>query len=157
MRTFIVTGRLGADAEVRQSTSGTNYVTFRLANNEYFDKNEDGTPKTMWLRVTMFNNISLVNYLKKGKAVIVTGNYRDDMYKSKSSGNCEISRDITANSVEFLNLGESQQTKTVKTEETTPHTQTTMQKVEVPAATMTTEDVKATLPSNNIEEDDLPF
>ena len=160
MRKVIITGHLAADAEFKQSVqTGKTFVTFRVGNSEYFDKDENGKPRTMWFKVTMFDNVTIGNYLKKGKYVEVIGNLREDVYQSRTTGNCEISRDITADSVSFGNASASQNgvPKQTKTETAPPQIQTSMTPVEKPVTAMTTEEVKNTIPSNNIDEDDLPF
>lgn len=158
MRKVIISGHLAADAELKQfAQSGKNYVTFRMGNSEYFDKDDQGKMKTMWFRVTMFDNLTFANYLKKGKYVEVIGNLREDIYQSKTTGGCEISRDVTADSVSFGNASQNNGTKPTKTEDVPPQVQTSMTPTEKPAVAMTTEEVKKTLPSVNVDEDDLPF
>lgn len=105
MRKMMVSGFLVADAEKGVSTNGTPYMTFRIGNNDYSNKkDENGRPVTYWFRITSYNpeHINLSKYLVKGKPVTVIGNYTDDIYQSRTTGNCEISRDIKAQSIDFM-------------------------------------------------------
>ena len=104
MRTLQVTGHIVADAEKKLSKSGKEYLTFRIANNEFNDeKGQDGRQKPYWISVTSLNqrHFSMAQYLTKGKPVIVVGDYSDRIYQNRE-GNCEISRDILANAIYFL-------------------------------------------------------
>lgn len=98
MRQIMITGRLGSDAEIKQTKQGQNYISFRIANNEYGDAEND----THWYRVTSFNNryVNMSKYLKKGSAVIIIGDYKDELYQN-NEGRCMISRDIVANVINF--------------------------------------------------------
>lgn len=78
MKTLIIDGRLGADAEIRQTKSGREYVRFSLANSGY----ANGQTTTEWYDVTSFDDNILKNrikVLKKGAYVIVTGTPRTDV------------------------------------------------------------------------------
>lgn len=78
MKTLIIDGRLGADAEIRQTKTGREYVRFSLANSGY----ANGQTTTEWYDVTSFDDNILKNrikVLKKGAYVIVTGTPRTDV------------------------------------------------------------------------------
>ena len=47
MRKIELTGRLAADAERKISKTGQEFLSFRVANNEFTDKNEQGNQKTL--------------------------------------------------------------------------------------------------------------
>lgn len=156
MRTFEVIGRIGADAERKISKTGKEYLSFRLANNEFTDeKDTDGKQKPYWFSVTSFNHLSMTQYLTKGKPVFVRGNYTDRVYQNKE-GNCEIGRDILATEISFIDFGgEKPTTQTATT--AAPTIQTTMEspkpttkELKVPAAVETTANV-------DDDDDDLPF
>lgn len=93
-------GRLGADAET--VTTGTPFISFRVAVDETFKKETT----TSWIRVVAdaerYKN--MVQYLTKGKAVIVSGSERVSLYSTKD-GQPGIDRTVRADSIEFLNIG----------------------------------------------------
>lgn len=162
MRKLEVTGHIVADAERKISKSGKEYLSFRIANNEFNDeKGQDGKSKPYWIGVTSLNqrHFSMAQYLTKGKPIIVEGDYSDRIYQNKE-GNCEISRDILANAIYFLpgsgeNSNAAQQTNKATTTTAGPTVQTTM---ETPKPT--TADIKVptqTTVSNDDDEDALPF
>ena len=159
MRKIELTGRLAADAERKISKTGQEFLSFRVANNEFTDKTEQGTQKTYWFNVSMFNQhyFGMAQYLTKGKSIIVDGNYSDRLYQNKD-GNCEIARDIIANAIYFNSDGNSSNNtngkQTKATTQASPVTQTTM------ASKPTTADIKvpeAPVVSTSNDEDDLPF
>ena len=159
MKKIELTGRLAADVERKISKTGKEFLYFRVGNNEFNDKDEQGNQKTYWFNVTTFNqrHFGMAQYLTKGKSIIVDGDYSDRIYQTKD-GNCEISRDIIANAIYFNSDGNSNNTKTNQTKTTiqaSPSTQTTM------STKPTTADVKVpeapVVSSNNDDDDDLPF
>lgn len=159
MRKIELTGRLAADAERKISKTGKEMLTFRVGNNEFNDKDEQGNQKTYWFNVTTFNqrHFGMAQYLTKGKPIIVEGDYTDRIYQNRD-GNCEISRDIIANAIYFISDGNGNNTKTNQATTPTqvrPSTQTTM------TIKPTTAYVKVPEPpvasSNNEDDDDLPF
>lgn len=99
MRTLILSGRLGSDAEVKVTQTGTQYMTFRMANNERGD--EEG--RTYWFRVTTFNPrlMNLAQYLTKGKSVEVIGTLRTNGYVNATTNKFDVGHDITADSIMF--------------------------------------------------------
>ena len=159
MRKIELTGRLAADAERKISKTGQEFLSFRVGNNEFTDKNEQGTQKTYWFNVSMFNQhyFGMAQYLTKGKSIIVDGNYSDRLYQNKD-GNCEIARDIIANAIYFNSDGNGNNNtngkQTKATTQASPVTQTTM------ASKPTTAEVKvpeAPVVSTSNDDDDLPF
>ena len=106
MRQIIVAGTIGVDAEVKISKSGNSYLTFRFANREYGEEN------ATWYTVMSHSPfyVNMAQHLKKGKHIIVVGNYEDEAYVNKS-GKVEISRTILANSIEFNASSQKSSTK----------------------------------------------
>ena len=144
-----VIGRLGNDSEVINGKNGQ-FLSFRLATDDF----KNGEKTTSWMRVT-FNGekgVKMAEWLKKGRMVNVMGTEFVSIYTDKS-GQPQISRDISANNVEFVNIG-SGQTQSDTSSEVMPTTgklekpveQAKPKKVETVAAATTSE-----------PEDDLPF
>lgn len=121
MVTINVIGRLGADAEVVNGTKGQ-FVSFRMASNE--KRVVDGERKeiTSWFKVTLNGDrfLKLAEYLKKGSMVCVTGRETVGTFQAKD-GTTQISRDISAFNIDFVNAGnggsEAQTTETTVTTE----------------------------------------
>ena len=161
MRTLQVTGYIVADAERKIAKNGKEYITFRIANNEFNDeKGNDGKTKPFWLGVTSFNtrHFSMVQYLTKGKPIIVEGDYNDRIYQNKE-GNCDISREIIANAIYFFpSISENGNTTNTSTEssktDNAPKIQT---KMETPKPTTADLVVPSQEPVNDDDDDDLPF
>ena len=97
-------GRLGADAELRTSKGGKQYVAMRVATDEV----KNGEKGTAWINVTYHGDraIKMHEYLKKGSAVSVMGSETVGTYQNKN-GETQVSRDVLADRVDFLNLGKS--------------------------------------------------
>lgn len=84
MNSCTIFGRLGQDAEYMTTQSGTGMLKFSVANNTgYGDKKQ-----TNWFRCVMWGERGqkLVEYLKKGTAVNVTGEVTMNTYESKKDG-----------------------------------------------------------------------
>lgn len=161
MRKLILSGRIVADAQKKVTVNGREFISFRLGNNEFGDeKNSDGKPITYWFNVSSFNqsHVNLLKYLTKGKPINVIGSYKDNIYQNKA-GNCDISRDILADSIDFQIGNESN-----KTNHTTSNT-TSAPKTEIPQVTasevktkVTTSKPKSTPAAvNDSDDDELPF
>ena len=163
MRKLILSGRIVADAEKKVTVNGREYLSFRLGNNEFGDeKNSDGKPITYWFNVSSFNqaHVNLLKYLTKGKPVNVIGSYKDNIYQNKA-GNCDISRNILADSIDFqignegnnANHTTSNTTSTPKTE--VP--QVTASEVKTMVTTTTSKPKSTPAAVNDSDDDELPF
>lgn len=155
MVNVIFNGRLGADAEVRQSKSGSQYVTFNVAVNEFRDKEE----KTSWLRVFSHEDrhIKLAQHLKKGSFVSINGKEHVTTFVDKN-GNTQISREVTAFNISFVGVGKTENTDSSKTTTNqtvvpTP-TQTTNTQMEMSCGTLQPQFANV---GTTVNEDDLPF
>lgn len=88
MRTLIVSGFLGKDAQIDTiPTSGNKVLKLVLASNEYGDeKNADGTNKAVWVNISSFKEeaMRMAQYLKKGSNIIAIGDMRTRMYQNKA-------------------------------------------------------------------------
>lgn len=163
MRKLILSGRIVADAEKKVTVNGREYLSFRLGNNEFGDeKNSDGKPITYWFNVSSFNqaHVNLLKYLTKGKPVNVIGSYKDNIYQNKA-GNCDISRNILADSIDFQigNEGNNANHTTSNTT-STPKTeipQVTASEVKAKVTTTTSKPKSTPAAVNDSDDDELPF
>lgn len=74
----MIIGNLGRDAEEREY-NGKKFLSFTVA---VSDKDKDGNDHTQWISVTT-HQLSLKDYLKKGKQVYILGDQKNDVYESK--------------------------------------------------------------------------
>lgn len=74
----MIIGNLGRDAEEREY-NGKKFLSFSVAASE---TDKDGKEHTQWVNVTT-HQVSLKDYLKKGKQVFVMGDQKNDVYESK--------------------------------------------------------------------------
>ena len=162
MRKLILSGRIVADAEKKVTVNGREFISFRLGNNEFGDeKNSDGKPITYWFSVSSFNqsHVNLLKYLTKGKPVNVIGSYKDNIYQNKA-GNCDISRHILADSIDFQIVNEGNNSNH-KTNTTYSAPKTEIPKVtasEIKTKVATTSKPKSTPAAvNDSDDDELPF
>lgn len=101
MKSITIIGNLAADAMVKKSNSGTEYMTCRVG------VNVDGEESAMWFSVRCFDAFTIKHmsqYLTKGKPVIVIGDYSDRLYLDKNNVQ-QISREINAFRIGFVNTG----------------------------------------------------
>lgn len=98
MLNFQIIGNLGADAEVKQFNSG-NYVSFRVAHN-YKDGDKD---KSVWISCLLRGDGGrLLDYLKKGQAVFVSGRGSARAFSSHITKQFEVGLDCNVDRVELL-------------------------------------------------------
>ena len=136
-------GRLGADAELKTSKGGKQFVSMRIATDEF----KNGERGTAWINVSYYaeKGTKMLEFLKKGSAVSVLGVETVGTYQSKN-GETMVSRDVIADRVDFVNLGKSGDTQS---SETVADTGTFKKKANE------AETVAATAASSS--DDDLPF
>ena len=86
MNIFTFTGRIGRDAEQRYTQSGAAMVSFPVANDTGYGDNK----KTTWIRCTIWGKKAegkLIDYLKKGQEVAVSGECGLNEYQAKDGTN----------------------------------------------------------------------
>lgn len=98
-------GRLGADPELRQTTSGTSVCEMRMATNEtWFDKStNEKKERTEWHRIIVWGRSgeNCAKFLSKGSQAYVEGRIQTREWQDQS-GNKRYTTEIVANSVQFL-------------------------------------------------------
>jgi single-stranded DNA-binding protein len=138
-----ITGRLGADSELKTSKSGNQFVTMRVASNDFVG----GENVTTWVRVLWSGDraVKMQEHLKKGSLVSVRGTQRVSLYDTKN-GEKAISFDIFADRVDFVGGGSG----STQSNESVTDTGTLKPKVEATS-------VAAPQEVQNESVDDLPF
>lgn len=97
---FSFTGTVGRDAEVRYTASGLAVLSVTVANNIGFGDKQ----QTLWVRVALFGKRAeggLLNYLKKGQQVFVSGELTQNEYKA-NDGSMKTSLELNANIVDLI-------------------------------------------------------
>jgi single-strand DNA-binding protein len=133
-------GRLGADAELKTSAKGNQFVSMRVASNDFFN----GENVTTWVNVMWSGEraVKMQEHMKKGSAVSIHGTLRTSLFTNKN-GEQSISTDLFADRVDFVNLGKSGDTQT---SEAVTDTGTLKPKAQETSSAAASKDV-----------DDLPF
>lgn len=170
MRKLTLSGRLASNAEVKLTKNGTQFLEFRMANNEYAfgNTNAENGKETYWFRVVSFNqnHLKLQQYLTKGKSIEIIGDLHASPYISNITNKPEAGLEVRANDIMFdNNFGNpnNQQGNTTTTEQ--PVTQTTSAQ-ETPAKKTTPRNPSTksspvapppTSSTDDSDADDLPF
>ena len=101
----MIIGNLGADPELRTTTSGTAVCELRMATNEsWFDKaSNERKERVQWHRVIVWGKSgeNCAKYLSKGSKAFVEGRIQTREWEDQS-GNKRYTTEIVANSVQFL-------------------------------------------------------
>lgn len=141
----ILVGNLGADPEVRHTTSGNVITTIRLATSETWrDKQGQMQERTEWHRCKFFGKVAEIagEYLRKGSQVYVEGSLHTDKYTDRE-GIERYSTDIIASEMQML--GSASGNGAVRRERT-------QERADPPRTEHTTPSAY-----NSSGEDDIPF
>lgn len=102
-----IAGHLGADPEIRFTSSGQKVTTLRVACRARKSGSEENT---IWWRVTVWGEQfdKMISYLKKGSPVVVFGEMnKPEIFKDRE-GNPQISMSMTASNIMFSPFGKSE-------------------------------------------------
>lgn len=100
----LVIGRLGADPESRQLSSGQTVTTLSVATSETWnDKDGQKQERTEWHRVVVWGKLADIcaKYLSKGRQVYVEGRLQTRSWEDQN-GQKRYTTEIVANNVQFL-------------------------------------------------------
>lgn len=103
MVTIELIGRIVADAELKQFSDNTKYVTFRFAAQNLSKKGQDGKPLTFWANIlsTQTHHVIMKQYLTQGKALFIRGTFDYNIYTTKN-GIQEVGFNVRANEITLL-------------------------------------------------------
>lgn len=98
-----IAGHLGADPEVRFTSTGKKVTTLRVACRTRKGQNED----TIWWRVTIWSEQydKMIPYLKKGSPIVVAGEVHKPEIFNDREGKPQVSMEITAHFIQFSPFG----------------------------------------------------
>ena len=97
---FSFTGTVGRDAEVRYAPSGVAVLNVTVANNIGFGDKQ----QTLWIRAVVFGKKAegkLVEHLKKGQQVFVSGELTQSEYKA-NDGTTKTSLELNATIIDLV-------------------------------------------------------
>lgn len=105
----IIVGRLGANPEVKQTSSGQTVARFNVATSEQWKNKETGAPqeRTEWHRIVVWGRLGEIcgQHLSKGRQVYVEGRLQTRQWEDQKSGQKRYTTEIVANTVQFLGAG----------------------------------------------------
>ncbi len=104
MNQITIAGHLGADPEVRFTSSGQKVTTLRVAARVRRGAKGD---ETIWWRVTIWGEQfdKMIPYFKKGSPIIVFGELSKPEIFTNRDGSPQVSMNITAQSILFSPFG----------------------------------------------------
>jgi single-strand DNA-binding protein len=106
----ILIGNLGADPEVRSTSSGDAVANIRLATAfTWKDKNGEKQERTEWHRVVFFGKTAEIagEYLKKGSLVYIEGHLQTRKWQDKD-GQDRYTTEIIADRLHMLRSGKDE-------------------------------------------------
>ena len=110
LNVIAIQGRLAADPEMRQTTTGKRVCTFRIACDRG-RKDANGNSQTDWIPCTAWEKPAefIYKYFQKGSMIAVDGRLQSRQYQDKNGQN-RIAVEIVANNVNFCGSKESTST-----------------------------------------------
>lgn len=105
MNQMTLAGHLGADPEVRFTSSGQKVTTLRVAARA----RRGGKDETIWWKVTIWGEQfdKMIPYFKKGSAIIVVGELNKPEIFTDREGRPQVSMNVTAFNIMFSPFGRS--------------------------------------------------
>ena len=130
-----IVGRLGHDASVKELRSGTTVAELSVASDVgYGDKKQ-----TLWYRCYMYGKRAeskLIDYLEKGKQVVVFGELATREYEKKDGGH-GFALEVTIDHIELVGGARENESKPVEKARSAP--------------------AKEWTPPGGFDDDDIPF
>lgn len=109
-----IMGRLARDPELRQTTTGKNVASFRIACDRG-RRDANGQSQADWFDVVAWDRTAefVCKYFQKGSLIIIDGRLQSRSYQDKN-GNNRTAIEVVANNVSFV--GKNEQPKTARSE-----------------------------------------
>lgn len=100
MNSVNITGRVGADIELRYTPQGKAVAEMNLAVDDGFGDNK----KTAWIGVTIWDKAAEVaqKYVHKGDMVGITGRLSQDVWEDKTTGKKQTKTRVTCEQITLL-------------------------------------------------------
>ena len=103
----ILVGRLGADPEMKKTSTGQTVTRINLATSEnWVNRDGERQEKTEWHRIVVWGKLgeSCANHLSKGRQVYIEGRLQTRSWETEK-GDKKFSTEVVANQVLFLGSG----------------------------------------------------
>lgn len=119
MNQITIAGHLGADPEVRFTSSGQKVTTLRVAARA----RKGAKDETIWWKVTVWGEQfdKMIAYFKKGSPIIVLGELNKPEIFTDREGKPQVSMSITAMNLQFSPFGRSDSSGSSSTESSQDH------------------------------------
>lgn len=120
MRTLIVSGYLGRDAEVNTTPKGNKVLKVVIASNEFGDpKKADGTNNPLWINISSFKEGEIRNaqYFKKGSNVIIIGDLKVPTIYTNKNNEAMVNLEMANCEIKFNNTGSKKENDTTHSNE----------------------------------------
>jgi len=156
MNLITIAGRLGADPEIRFTSSGQKVTTLRVATNTRKGQKDE----TIWWRVTVWgeNFDKMISFLKKGSAVIIVGDLAKPEIFTDREGKPQISMNITASNIMFSPFGRSDRSENTSVSVEKPQQkQSSEQTSSTEYASFTPGAKKEESQNQEFSDDEIPF
>lgn len=103
MNQITIAGHLGADPEVRFTSSGQKVTTLRVAARS----RRGAKDEVIWWKITIWGEQfdKMIPYFKKGSPIIVTGELNKPEIFTDREGRPQVSMNITASNIQFSPFG----------------------------------------------------
>jgi single-strand DNA-binding protein len=110
MNRVVLTGRMTADPEIRQTNSGKSVASFSIAVKKRM-KPRDGEPDSDFLRITAWGSSAqyVQNYLGKGRLIACDGRLETRKWQDQNGNNRE-TVEIVADNIHALDRGDGART-----------------------------------------------
>ena len=85
----VLAGRITADPELKQTTSGVSVLSFTIAVNRRFSRNEQGEQQTDFISMVAWRQTAefISKYFRKGSAICVTGSIQTRKWQDNQGQN----------------------------------------------------------------------
>lgn len=151
-------GHLAKDPELKTTTKGTQFLSFRVGNNTYLK----GENKTDWIDVASFNANDIATkfpYLKKGSYVYIVGT-PDTVVNPGKDGRLYVNTSVLADRIEFISTGKKD--KDGESGETTKEDEPSIsvnqdEQPDMSIKVNPTDEAPAPAAASDDEGDELPF
>ncbi len=155
MNIITIAGHMGADPEVRFTSSGQKVTSLRVATRAR--RSAKGDDQTIWWRITVWGEQfdKMMAYFKKGSAIMVVGELQKPEIFTGRDGQPQISLSITASNLMFSPFGKSNanvENRNSYAQQNTNQEETAQEKTEEVGIISGTAEK-----SENISEDEIPF
>lgn len=151
-----IMGRLAADPQLRQTTTGKNVASFRIACDRG-RRDANGQSQADWLDVVAWDRTAefVCKYFQKGSLIAIDGRLQSRSYQDKN-GNNRTAVEVVANNISFAGA-KRQDSQSVPSyeQQTTSHVQQAKAAQNAPQPAYTQGSMEDFVVMN--DDDDLPF